>query len=196
LDDWNHNRTCFVASVFWWKWFEWHNLDLTTWKYSTVVGLYRCLRKSDLILKIVIVQINKPERLQFSPYERKTLNVFIYPMCWTEHVWMCARGRLFIEQFMEATQQLLWEWHPTNRRLCVCACAFLWKKENQIQKFKGGSEQLAMKPLHLVKVFYNGWNNSEQLVAWRKGRALCHRQCHHERKLTIWHMNIKWKPAY
>jgi hypothetical protein len=115
-------------------------------------------------------------------------------MCCTKHVWMYAYSKLnIIRKFTEASQQLRWEWNQTNRRLCVHVCIW-WMEETKPDN--KSSEQLVVKPLHVVKAFYHGWNSSEQPVTWRNGRALCHNQCYHEWKLTVWHINIKKKLAY
>lgn len=63
--------------------------------------------------KMFIVKLNKTTTVRFSPYERdisKSICVLLLVPNWASD----------IEETWDAIRQTLWQWRPTNRRLCMC----------------------------------------------------------------------------
>jgi hypothetical protein len=157
-----------------------------------VVGLCRCLMKSDLILKIVIVQINKAARLQSSPNERKNRNVFIYAICYTEHMWMYAHGKLSI------IGQLHWEWHPTNRRLCVYIYMCIWwmeetKPDTEVQRKLRATCGETLPSCEGILQWVEQFRATSSIKKWKSSVPPSVSPW-----AEVYHMvyKIKWKPAY
>jgi hypothetical protein len=62
---------------------------------------------------------------------------------------------------MEASRQLLREWHPISRRVRVCG-GWHTKSGTSVQRI---SERLMVKPVLLVDSFCCGWNSFNQPAA-------------------------------